>query len=83
MSRRDEEEIDRIIRERRTDDRGRRDRGEAEDVDEGDDDALLGMKTGAAMGEWRVPLTRDLVNRGFIAYVRYRDIDRGRDRWQR
>lgn len=64
LSRSDDEEIERIIKERRTEDNGSRASG-ADPFDE--DEAFDGMKTGATKGEWRVPLTRDRVNRGFIS----------------
>lgn len=63
MRRSDDEEIERIIRDRRTDDSGSRASGD----DPFEDEAFLGINTGATKGEWRVPLTRDLVNRGFIS----------------
>ena len=69
LSRRDEEEMDKTIRERRTDDIGRRDRGEEEEAEAGEGDAFFGIKTGAPKGEWRVPLTRDLVHLGFMVAV--------------
>ena len=62
----DDEEIERIIRERSTDDNGSRASG-ADPAPFDEDEAFCGMKTGATNGEWRVPLTRDLVNRGFIS----------------